>query len=275
MKITFYRKFATVVAVLVSLAESSVIISEIHYNPLPQDTVDGDEFEFIELKNTGSQTAHLDGYAFTNGISYAFKAGDTIGRGGFMVLAFNKLQFQKRYGFEPYGVFTGHLSNSGEKVTLKDTVHQLTIVSVNYKTDPLARADGAGFSLTAVNTNGTGDPDEPPYWRASSKISGSPGAEDSITPMEISPVVINEILSNPSGDLSNAIELFNPGTKDIDISYWYLSNSRSIPAKFRIPAGTVIKASGYIVFQKGWFFRRFHKAVHFQCSRGWCHLLSG
>ncbi len=53
-------------------------ISEIMYNPAPADTskgelnVDNDEFEFIELKNTGNTRVDLTGVSFTDGVYFTF-----------------------------------------------------------------------------------------------------------------------------------------------------------------------------------------------------------
>lgn len=60
-------------------------------------------------------------------------------------------------------------------------------------------------------------------------------------------VVVNEILSN-SGAAADWIELHNRTNQPIDIGGWFLSDSASDLAKYRIPVGTTIAAGGYITF---------------------------
>ena len=54
-------------------------------------------------------------------------------------------------------------------------------------------------------------------------------------------IVINEVLSHTDPPLVDAIELFNPSASSVDISWWFLSDRRNDPRKFRIPDGTVIE----------------------------------
>ena len=61
-------------------------------------------------------------------------------------------------------------------------------------------------------------------------------------------VVINEVLSHTDAPLEDAIELFNPTAGAIDLSGWYLSDSKSDPKRYRIPAGTVLGPGGFAVF---------------------------
>ena len=60
-------------------------------------------------------------------------------------------------------------------------------------------------------------------------------------------VVVNEVLSN-SGALPDWIELYNRTSDPVDIGGWFLSDSASDLAKYRIPVGTTIPAGGFITF---------------------------
>jgi hypothetical protein len=64
-------------------------------------------------------------------------------------------------------------------------------------------------------------------------------------------VVINELLTRAAPPLENAIELLNVSSGPMDISHWWLSDSREEPQKFRIPAGSVLPAGGFAVFYEG------------------------
>jgi hypothetical protein len=61
-------------------------------------------------------------------------------------------------------------------------------------------------------------------------------------------VVINEILTHTDPPQQDSLELFNTTTADIPIGGWFVSDSPANFKKFKIPAGTVIKASGFQVF---------------------------
>lgn len=216
-------------------------ITEIHYHPLDEGGDPGDEFEFIEIKNTGHTTLSLDKVAFTDGIDYAFPVGATLDAGEYLVLAADAGQFESRYDFEPFGSYTGKLNNAGEKVELTDVPSGTAITSVEYADrDPWpVQADSSGFSLVTA----AADPGPGTGYRSSFAIHGSPGADD--PPVAL----INEVLTHTDPPDQDAIELFNPNPEPLNVSGWYLSDKRDQPAKFRIPAGTIIPASGFAVFE--------------------------
>jgi hypothetical protein len=60
-------------------------------------------------------------------------------------------------------------------------------------------------------------------------------------------IVINEALTNSSLPLEDAVELHNPTGSAVDISGWWLSDSRSNLRKYRIPNGTVVGPGAYSV----------------------------
>jgi len=72
----------------------------------------------------------------------------------------------------------------------------------------------------------------------------------------ITDIIINEVLTHTDPPLEDAIELYNPTTNAVDISYWWLSNSRDNPQKYQIAANTVVAPRGYIVFYEWPFDRR-------------------
>jgi hypothetical protein len=251
----WYAKLLGVVCAAATITNASIIISEIYYHPSAYGLLDGDEYEFLELKNTGTAAVSLNGYSFTSGITYAFPAGTTLEPGAFFVLACNQTNFLTRYGKNANGVYTGKLNNAGEKIELRDTVTNIKVLSVSYSTVspwPTA-ADGAGFSLVPVNAAGTGDANTAAYWRTSSLKDGSPGKDDTALAVNILPILINEVLTHTDLPDVDAIELHNPNSSDVDISGWYLTDNIAKPAKFKIPAGSVVKAKEYMVFDAGDF----------------------
>lgn len=66
-------------------------------------------------------------------------------------------------------------------------------------------------------------------------------------------LVVNELLSHTDPPLEDAVEFYNSTSAPIDISGWYLSNSRSDLKRYRIPNNTVIPAKGYYVIYEAQF----------------------
>jgi hypothetical protein len=61
-------------------------------------------------------------------------------------------------------------------------------------------------------------------------------------------VVINEALTHSDSPLEDAIELRNLTGAPVNVGHWWLSDSRNVLRKYRIPANTTIPANGYLVF---------------------------
>jgi len=90
---------------------SGLVINEIHYNPEDSifynsninamDTVSGRNFEFVELKNTGTQNVYLEDVHFNKGITVKFEYNIIIPPAGFVVIAEDAYWFQQKYGFAP------------------------------------------------------------------------------------------------------------------------------------------------------------------------------
>jgi hypothetical protein len=166
------------------LAEDAedLVINEIHYNPLDEEEVDGNEFEFIELKNMGVFDINLSYFYFSNGIGFTFPMGSILKAGDYLVLASNRVAFEERYGFAPFGEFSGQLNNGGERITL-NTANGDTLLSIRYNDKepwPIT-PDGMGYSLCLDNDTTPGDYDKQENWFASETIHGSPGAENTVT----------------------------------------------------------------------------------------------
>lgn len=239
------------VAFYVTQDYSPLAITEINYNPPADGSISGDNFEFLELKNTGTSTLDLGGLSFTEGIAFSFDPGTTLDPGAFFVLARNSTWFLNRYGFLPQGVFaSGGLNNGGEQLGLTHVAGgSVLAVTYNDSAPWPAATDGSGF--TAVPRATTYNSDDGVHWRASAAVHGSPGADDPA--VTIPALVVNEVLTNSTLPLRDTIELFNPTTAAVDIGGWWLTDDPSTPRKYRIPAGTIIPAGGYAVFDETHF----------------------
>ncbi len=153
-------------------ANGQLQITEIMYHPLG-----GDDYEFIELKNTGHADLDLTGMTF-EGIHFTFPASPVpLTPGELLVLVKNSSAFARRYPSVPIGgVYEGQLSNKGEKISLKDGNGQV-IISLAYDDEhgwPVS-PDGQGDSLVLINPQ---EPHHPQSWRASTNLHGSPGVDE-------------------------------------------------------------------------------------------------
>jgi hypothetical protein len=159
-------------------------ISEIHYHPLDEGSVNGREYEFIELKNTGAAPISLSLASFINGIDYSFPSGTLLEKDEIIVLASNIQEFNKRYGFDAFGDYDGQLDNAGERLRMVNATGD-TILSVRYNDEsPWPwEPDSLGYSLVLKNPALNDDPNDPLSWSASAKVHGSPGVNEGEEPL--------------------------------------------------------------------------------------------
>ncbi len=231
---------------VVSILQKHLVVSEIMYNPPMFDGVKGDEYEFLELHNIGQQALDLSGLTFTAGISFTFTNGTVLGPGQYFLLGRNATALAAKYpGIVVNGVYQGKLDNAGETITLSHP-YGAKIFSITYSpTAPWpAAANGFGFSLVR-------DPASPSHFRASSQPGGSPSASNPAS--TIPRICISEVLANPAPLDKDAIELYNPLNSPVSIGGWLLTDDPTKPWKYRIPAGTLIPAKGYLVFDESQF----------------------
>lgn len=158
----------------------NIKLTEIQYKPLAEIGQDNEEYEFIELKNRNQSVLDLSGLYFDSGVDFTFPVESKIKPGEFIVLSSNSSQFLSRYGFRSFAEYKGKLNNAGETLTLKTGLDSIVFsVSYNSNLDWPQEADGKGYSLVPTNQNPTGLQNNPSDWRASSRIGGSPGEDDS------------------------------------------------------------------------------------------------
>jgi len=185
-------------------------VTEIHYHPLGQDTISNGEFEFVELKNTGTSTLDLGGLQFVNGIGFEFPPETELKPKEFIVLSSNSDYFYTRYGFIPFDEYSGQLSNNGELIVLISSEND-TLCSFTYDDEngwPIS-PDGLGKSLVPTVFNPVNDQKSPDYWRASYEVGGSPGADDTTIVTSIVPVItasanfeLSQNYPNPFSDVT-------------------------------------------------------------------------
>ncbi|MEI7729006.1 MAG: immunoglobulin domain-containing protein [Verrucomicrobiota bacterium] len=229
------------------------VVTEIMFNPAAPtngSTNDASAYEYIELKNVGTNMLTLAGFHFTNGIYFDFSTGTVsqLAPGGYVLLVRNRNAFLSRYPgvTNIAGEYSGSLNNSGERLFLEGPLKE-PILNFSYDNSWQAMADGNGFSLVLSNeyapfyslTNRAS-------WRLSSTEGGSPGQVDAVVP-SISPILVNELLSAPLTGGVDTVELYNPNASAVDISGWYLSDAFNNPRKYCFPASSILPANGYLV----------------------------
>jgi len=245
---------ALVERVILSNSEVNLCISEISYNPIQHilglDTLLSKALEFVEIKNNSGEDIDLSGYQLSEGITFQFPLNTSLKADSLVVVASDSVSFKKLYGFAPYGQFSGSLSNSGEKITLLNASGSKIAVG-DYNTDGVwyDAADGSGFTLVYKDYSITQNNGIKENWRVSTNWLGSPGKDDPA--FEISTLRFTEVLANTKAPFTDAIEIYNSSVSELNISKYYLSDEKDAPAKWQIPEGTIIPASGYIVFNEG------------------------
>jgi hypothetical protein len=244
-------------------------ISEIQYHPAPPAPAEDlalpgvteDEFEYLELVNTGTSSLQLAGVAFTQGITFTFPA-HSLPAGGRIVLAKNPAAFALRHPATTVpvlGPYDGVLANAGETLELTDPVGEI-ILDFEYKDGWYPAADGSGRSLV-LRDAGTPHHEfgDPIRWAISAGPQGGPGLADAsfaqayygwdnfhFTSLERDDPLVSGPAADPDGDgRSNADEYAlatDPRVADTPVLgfTWSMDGEVRRPAlRFRRPAGAL------------------------------------
>lgn len=174
-----------------------LIISEVHYAPLPPTTDDelaagndASDFEFIEMKNISNETLNLTEVKFAEGVAFTFtrSAITSLAPGEFVLVVCNQAAFEARYGTAHSDRIAGEfaptrLDNAGERLHLVDGLGN-TIADFRYNDRapwPIP-AGTSGVSLTLrMSTLPNPSYEVPENWGSSKQIGGTPNADEFIT----------------------------------------------------------------------------------------------
>ncbi|MBB5353482.1 hypothetical protein HNR46_003743 [Haloferula luteola] len=174
---------------------ANLAISEIHYHPADPSPAeisagfdDAEDFEFVELLNTGTRHVDLQGVYFDGAIRFDFTnaaTGRTLAPGARCLVVSDEGAFLARYGTgkSVAGEYSGQLANSGETLVLY-TPGEAPLRRVDYLDSlpwPTA-ADGSGYSLVRRHPAESFGDSEPEGWRLSGSLGGSPGELDAPSP---------------------------------------------------------------------------------------------
>jgi hypothetical protein len=156
-------------ALLPALADSVVVLNELHYHPAGAETPNG---EWLELRNQMAVDVDVSGWSLAEGVDFSFPEGTIIPARGYLVVAATPSTIPGSLG-----PWTGRLDNSGEEVELHNNNGRV-MDQLDYEPDgdwPVA-PDGAGFTLARRGANLATD--EAWSWAASRQTGGTPGADN-------------------------------------------------------------------------------------------------
>ena len=165
-------------------------ITEILFAPAPpteseleiDSSLTAEDFEFVELTNTGSTPLDISGASFVEGISLSFPPQTILEAGQHILVVANLAAFNLRYdaGLPVAGEYTGKLSNDGEQLQILDIMGE-NILEFSYNDAWYDATDEAGHSLVARNpaTTPITDFDGPANWGVSLDQGGDPGSSPS------------------------------------------------------------------------------------------------
>ncbi|MCW5559416.1 MAG: CotH kinase family protein, partial [Verrucomicrobiae bacterium] len=163
-----------------------VRLTEVMYHPKgdgPDSDLTEEDFEFLELQNTGDTPLDLAGFALEGTIGFPFSEATpnrVISPGGRLLLVGNTNAFASRYpgGGPVAGAFTGKLNNDSGRLALFGRLRE-PVFDFRYTEAWYPETDGPGWSLALrEEAGGPLPPGEAASWRASSARGGSPGAAD-------------------------------------------------------------------------------------------------
>jgi hypothetical protein len=193
-----------------------LLLTEIMYHaadPGEDETGFGDnDFEFIEIRNAGTDFADLRGVKLAGAVQFDFTGSgvEALGPGEYAVLVENLEAFETRYdtrGILIAGEYSGDLGNSSEEVLLEGPVGE-PIQGFTYRDAWYPETDGGGWSLVLVN------PDDPRQdmgtaaaWQPSLEVGGSPGRPD--TEVAAGRQIPGDGNQDGSFDLSDPLFLLN------------------------------------------------------------------
>lgn len=239
--------------------EEDLRISEIMFHPAPPTAVEraagfrnDDDFEYVELVNVGTNVLYVAGARFTEGIRFEFYRGaiQTVAPGARILVVKNQAAFEARYGtgYDIAGVYEGSLDNDSDQIVLQavsgDVIH-----AFRYDAGWYDATDGLGYALVAATPYGSSSLRERAHWWAGNQLNGTPGAPDTGT--HYPSILVNEVLTHTDAPQRDAIELYNPTGDDVALGGWYLTDSKGVATKWRIPDSTMIAANGYHVIYEG------------------------
>jgi hypothetical protein len=160
----------------------SLRVTELMYHPSPPPITSpygAEEFEFIELMNTGTGAVDVSRLTLSAGVDFdVSNRHDMLAAGQCLVIARNLAAFGTRYPTGSYplvGGYDSQLANGGETLAVDDPLYG-EIQRFTYDDQWYPSTDGGGYSLELLDPFGPLDRwNMQAGWRPSALIFGSPG----------------------------------------------------------------------------------------------------
>lgn len=213
------RKFISTLLLfgaMVLSSQAQIVITEISYNTPSVD------IEFIELYNNSANTVDLSGWSFSQGISYTFPSGVSIGPAAYLLVAADSVRMQNYFGVVsyPWDPSGGNgLSNSGEDIVIVDDMG-VTVDSVDFEDNSGGWpniCDGQGPSLILCDVNS--DNNDVANWGFSTTPSGTRHGTDS-SMLFCSPGAANgPCPQNPAYLFNGTYEEVSEGAGSVDVGF--------------------------------------------------------
>lgn len=168
----------------VPASAANLTLAEINYHPgqlTPAEEAAGitdrDAFEFLVLRNTGTQPVDLTGIHFSSGVEFTMPLGPQSvlapGARGILVRDHAAFALRSMPGLNILGEYKDKLSNAGEELTLLSAAGAV-IFSLTWDDGDAwpQESDGGGYSLVRLPGNATAS--SPAAWRRSMDPRGEP-----------------------------------------------------------------------------------------------------
>ncbi|MFZ5891255.1 MAG: lamin tail domain-containing protein [Myxococcota bacterium] len=219
----------------------------------------GSPGDWVELYNAGNGPADLSGYRFLDNdnthTAYVIPAGTILPSGGYFTLD------EAVFGFGLGGADSARLFDSNG--TVVDSYTWSAHATTTYGRCP---DGGADFATTAASTKGA-----PNSCGTGGGGSGGAGGAGGVggtggggnggggtnggtggTGAGGASLVINEIESS-NGTPGDWVELYNPGTTNVDVSGWRFLDNDDTHVAYVVPAGSVVAPGGYFLLEEASF----------------------
>ena len=153
-------------------------------------------------------------------------------------------------------IYQGSLKNEGEVLQLIDNQNNL-IDEVDCSNGWFKGENNTKQTMARINPRLAGS--EETNWQTSQKPGGTPRAKNDQTKKSNSTkqetpttVFLNEILPSPQGadDQNEYIEIYNQGKTLVNLSGWFLQDTKGKTRIFVLPEKSQIKAKGFLLFSR-------------------------
>lgn len=228
-----------------TLPDYEIVITEIMYNPPESGT---DSLEFIELYNRGAETVSLEGFYFSEGLTYTFPP-VVIEPDAYLVVCADSSAFRSVFGFSALQWTDGALNNGGENLALRDNFNtQLDFVPYLDQLPWDTLADGDGPSLTLCDPSL--DNALPESWAASTEFAAINAAGDTLF---ATPGAGCGIVTLPEADFSassreilkgTSVDFTDLSTGQPDTWAWQFEGGTPATSDEQNPSGIVYSAAG-------------------------------